>query len=644
MTAWQILEIEPTTDLKTIKKAYAKQLKLIDQESEPEKFITLREALQEAQFEAENNFFEDDVEESVFLDEDGFDAQQRFSKPISPTITDVSAFEENYQILKIQIETQYIHLNLNEALYDFKYTLEACTNIEIQNEYLEKYTQLLEQNHLEDFIDIFSNKPNAVEKSELTDPQDMYSNDNDLEIEENEFTQLNIVVQALYSEDISDESYTNYHSLLTQQYDLTLTEQLQLKDQLIWPLAELQQDVLNPRYTRFLDLWAETFPEEIDLYDHSYASHALQEKIDHYQQKKAFLALFPSQQIDNIQKLSGEQKFYPFSILSIQRSLRKKFPYDQILNQIDQLNLVDTEHNVNYLFLKSISQWKKLIWGSILFSICLCNSTFFSLDDSPLLRGVIFLISTFVFFIFIQIPVQAWITARKNQDEVLTKYSQYWFIAGLILVGIPILLHPILHEIATYIWMISTIFLIGSLQITALPYMNQLFQESYIKMDIWVSFIGLGALMAGFASLYYNIGNPEYPWLILYSLIPISLILFPDSFRPLFNIFGYRKTEHDLTHKQVFFRSLGIITLRLSVIFISIFFFTSYKTQPFLLLTALSFSSLYILILHTKLISALLKYISYILLFLLSLQTIIFAGILAYYMFKSYQANKMHNH
>ncbi|MDQ9000896.1 hypothetical protein [Acinetobacter baumannii] len=51
MTAWQRLGIEPTDNQREIKKAYAKQLKLIDQDTQPEEFILLREALETAQFE-----------------------------------------------------------------------------------------------------------------------------------------------------------------------------------------------------------------------------------------------------------------------------------------------------------------------------------------------------------------------------------------------------------------------------------------------------------------------------------------------------------------------------------------------------------------------------------------------------------------
>ena len=61
MTVWEKLGIDPTTNLRDIKKAYAKKLKLIDQESHPEKFIELREIFEEAQREAEYLIHESDV-------------------------------------------------------------------------------------------------------------------------------------------------------------------------------------------------------------------------------------------------------------------------------------------------------------------------------------------------------------------------------------------------------------------------------------------------------------------------------------------------------------------------------------------------------------------------------------------------------
>lgn len=51
--AWDLLGIEPTSDVRAIKKAYARQLKAIDPEADPQAFVALREAFETAKIEAE---------------------------------------------------------------------------------------------------------------------------------------------------------------------------------------------------------------------------------------------------------------------------------------------------------------------------------------------------------------------------------------------------------------------------------------------------------------------------------------------------------------------------------------------------------------------------------------------------------------
>lgn len=55
MDCWQYLEIEPTNDIRVIKKAYAKRLKLTKPDEKPEEFQELHNAYQYAQYLARNN-------------------------------------------------------------------------------------------------------------------------------------------------------------------------------------------------------------------------------------------------------------------------------------------------------------------------------------------------------------------------------------------------------------------------------------------------------------------------------------------------------------------------------------------------------------------------------------------------------------
>lgn len=53
MNPWHILDLAPTSNLRDIKRAYAKKLKLIDQEKNPQDFLELRQAFEHAQYAAE---------------------------------------------------------------------------------------------------------------------------------------------------------------------------------------------------------------------------------------------------------------------------------------------------------------------------------------------------------------------------------------------------------------------------------------------------------------------------------------------------------------------------------------------------------------------------------------------------------------
>lgn len=75
MEHWQILEIEATSELAKIKKAYAKKIKLCHPEDDPDGFQILRMAYETALEEAKyidcgNSYFEKNVDEIVLFDND----------------------------------------------------------------------------------------------------------------------------------------------------------------------------------------------------------------------------------------------------------------------------------------------------------------------------------------------------------------------------------------------------------------------------------------------------------------------------------------------------------------------------------------------------------------------------------------------
>ena len=123
MTAWQRLAIEPTSDQREIKRAYARQLKTIDQDTQAEAFILLREALQEAQAEAEMMAYESEYEEDV-TPSIIYDLNVTTDTDISSTIS--AQIETLFVDLEQQITSQNIKFNITDAIIQFWDRLTGC--------------------------------------------------------------------------------------------------------------------------------------------------------------------------------------------------------------------------------------------------------------------------------------------------------------------------------------------------------------------------------------------------------------------------------------------------------------------------------------------------------------------------------------
>lgn len=652
MTAWQRLAIEPTSDQREIKRAYAKQLKTIDQDTQAEVFILLREALQEAQAEAEMMAYESEYEEDV-TPSIIYDVNVTTDTEISSTTS--AQIEMLFVDLEQQITSQNIKFNITDAIIQFGIALQTVSDQSVKTEYLERLRHLLQQFQLEDFLELASctatTDPSALEETVIHHDQEYsyHQASADTDIPDHESTsplaQLHQVSDALWDQNISDTVFDKFTQLLTEQSELTLAQQIQIKDQLIGPLAEIEADVLNPEYSRFLDLWNTIYSDDIHHYDYAYYSNILQSKLDTYQSNKLLLQSLPSERNQLLQLLSGTQKFQPFRMLKLQRQLGKDHPQLKIIDLLNQFHLPNTEQNINFSFLKSLAVNKKFIFIDLIFAI----STFVFLQTfwGKQLTGAAILLSTAVFsllFIFlIQPAFHAIMTTHSDQETRLIRFSQIWFLTGLVLCSFIHWFNPTLHQVLSYGWILLSVFLFGCLQLVARPDMNQLLQSSYIHFDRWMMLAGLVTLCGGFAFIYYTVGHPHYPWLLVYSLIPAGFLLLPDSFRPLFAIFGYRKQQHNLTDKAIFYRSIGIVCLRLIWMFSFTYFLVSAQSQPYMYLGCIGFAALLLTTLNTRKFSSCLKYLSYLGIMYLTLMTYIIPLVIGSYLFLSIKTKREQN-
>lgn len=171
MNAWQVLGISPTTDQRTIKRAYAKQLKLIDQEQDPDAFLQLREAFEHAQLEAKYSDHHD-AEHSFYDDEDlQFHQHQDVFAPKvddSPTqhknTSPSTVLDQHIEQLEQQLKQQFAQTAIQNSLIQLKPLLHAL-DAETAHPYFEKISYLLYIHDLESLFDIIT--PTVTSKVDL---------------------------------------------------------------------------------------------------------------------------------------------------------------------------------------------------------------------------------------------------------------------------------------------------------------------------------------------------------------------------------------------------------------------------------------------------------------------------------------------
>ncbi|MFW1840674.1 molecular chaperone [Acinetobacter gyllenbergii] len=619
MTAWQRLGIEPTDNQREIKKAYAKQLKLIDQDTQPEEFIRLREALETAQFEAAYVFYEDDEVNDIF--EPDLEKYASENSEVSPNADELQ-LEESLKNLEHHISTQDINFDIRNELLQFHHQIQNIADPNTSITYSNKVQNLLKQYDLDDFLYIFSDHqpqtnialaPYNDEAITSQTVQELPLEADHSIVAEPIFITLNEVTDSLWNKDISDSTFEKFKYLLNQQFDIPLHQQIQIKDQLIAPLAEIDSNNLQPEYFRFLELWHESYPDDIHQYDQSYYSSLLQEKLNDYLSKHSILKQLKPEQYLALQALTGEQKLQPFKMINLQNHLHKIYTNHTTTEILNQLQISSTQNNPNFVFLKSLSEIKKFNLINLIFSIGTFYFSSLLLEITPK-AGIVICISlvTIALFICILQPIlHAKILGRPDQEETLIRLSKIWFLSGFILCIATPWFAESLHQLLSYTWLVFSVLLIGALKLNAAPHHNNLLQSADSQFDHWIINLGLIAICIGFFFAILSLAKPDHSWLAVYSLIPISLLLLPDSFRPLFSIFGYNKENDNLTENQIYFKSIMIILFRLTWILAIGYFLISENNKPFIYASGLILTSLLFVGMSTKKISQLIRYLAF---------------------------------
>ena len=368
MNCWQYLALEPTSDLRAIKKAYALQLKLINQETDTEAFIQLRDALQEAKLAAE---YQDDLddhqryaEDQVILRSNNIYLQQQ---PIASFDLN-DEINSKYQYLVLQVEQKNIHFQIREALFELKQMIEQLNDAAQQHMQLERIQCLLDTQDLEDFFSLLA--PHAIPNTlhHLTSHRCIQLGC-DLNATTHCFNQtLDELSQALWNQKIDDDVYHQFQLLLTQLDQFNISEQITIKDQLLAPLAEIDAEVANPQFQRFLALWESCYPEDQQNYSEDYYPQRLQSKLIEYHLYQSIWSTSLDADPKHLELFVDPQDFSPVKMFELQQQLSHSA--DQTtFEQHTPLSVQHSSPRPNNLCLTDLHFWKSLLWVSMIFLV-----------------------------------------------------------------------------------------------------------------------------------------------------------------------------------------------------------------------------------------------------------------------------------
>lgn len=677
MNAWQRLGIEPTTDLRHIKKAYAKQLKLIDQDTQPNEFIELRQAFNEAQYEAnylldeEND--EDDAEvenHDLWQNHNINESSTDISTPISvhdlspnlsqQTETQFNAIEfklqlqECYDAIEKNIREHNIHFDIPHALHEARYLLDQDPLNDVTNQFRQRILDLLTKYQLEDFITIIqlnNNELNQSNKTKYSSPKNFNTDQqassstaytaSDLQPDStpeispeysssNTSLALEEITHALWQSDLSDHIFEKFEGLLNLQTDFNLSEQIWTKDQLQAPLANVDAEILDPRYTRFLDVWLAHYPDDLDHYQDAYQAHQLQEKMQYYIEHRNNTDFIPRHEFPLLELLEGDQPLQSNDVLTLKKQLDQRRPDLNTMDTVAIFNLRNTETNYNFIFLKALVIRKNLFWLNCFFA--LINFIFlehwFNVSENTSFNASISIIGGWTFYYFIQPYLLTFLATQPNQPDLQRNISLVWFISGIFLCAFSVHLNSSVHLVSSYVWVLLSQVLMAFNQLRATASENNHFQYIKFSLDSFMIRIALFVIMAGIIALFIWLITPSTPWSVVFSLIPIALLLFPDSFKPLLFTFGRVKKLGEMTYQQFITGTVIRVLLRFMIFFAISYFLVSKASQPYFYVVSACILSLCLALSNTAWIANLIKILGYLIYTLICLVFLLKAPII----------------
>ncbi len=519
MSHWHILGIAKTTDEREIRKAYARVLKTIDQELQPEKFIALREVLEAARQEAYYASLEQESEQD---DDDIFGDQADISQLEQPTISNSSPgstadteltaqdtspepetplHQHGFEFLLSAIQQQNSQLDLRKELVDYVDYISSLPASVLADAQAKSYLQQLDSACIEaglsginDFLNI--RKPQA-ETTASTQPIPA-DNDISLKAQEQYFKEkLDQLCQALWNEHFNDENFAKFQQCLKEWPEQSLEHQMATYDQLSYVLGSAQEQ--SDSSNRFLLGWYEHFGNDVPPASAEGALHRLHDRIEVLLVEHQFWRNVPAKYHNTLQALKQGTPFKPFRMLGL---LQDKSSLTVInLRQRHWMlpDMQSPEYNPNLHYLLICSQWKKF-WLPILLvcfgSILACVSSGSAWTPQLIIGGVLL---SLIWLPFVQAPLQSWLYSRDNHPKIMHRLTLGWYfgLAAIVMLS-PVFSSPVL-SILLWLYSLLSAFIMGHGMYRSSSLFDEFPQVIRIQADNFILYCGFLAVVTAFA-------------------------------------------------------------------------------------------------------------------------------------------------
>lgn len=418
MNVWHILQIEPTSNQREIKKAYAKQLKRIDEE-DTQAFIRLREAFETAQILAHH--LEDESENK---DENQAEAEANISN--------------EHDVNNASTEEQAEHDVENTALLSDEKDLDQ--NDHHKDRVIElDLDELLFKNN-----DLNAKKANAFIWTEQTEKAQFY-------------TDYDNLLDELHEGKYDTVTFERFQKILIEMQDFNLNEQFNLKAKLLWVLSSHDYHVhFQVEILEFLLLWQYYYPIEQN-FDISYEEEQILEMTEFYQ-RQTMLNLPESLNSAKVALLNNE-KFDLFGMLKLNGYLHSHRYENEI--ELDELWVKDKDENINFQYLKALNSIpEKYIWVIVVYGVLLFLPFIYMVgqDINKITLAVVGVLVSFALFIFAYAPLLAKVYTQHYHKVVYI--NAVWFYSAFVLCLFTPFASSIYYQIILILWTLLSYFII----------------------------------------------------------------------------------------------------------------------------------------------------------------------------------------